>query len=460
MRIPTAISIVSLATWFGLTACSSGGGSNSNGSAPPQSRTLVLDTAAGGDYALDVRLDVLALEDGSGAFTANLLPTGATLPLARPSGTAAGVALTAVPNGTYVALRLLVADNGVVATGSNGRNESVSLAARDLRVVLQQPVQVGAGTVPWLVLSHSAVPALTRDGSGRLSWAPALTARAGDLLPLANVTLSVATISGDDIVGILSGCGDLAVRGRVDDSSDLSDDSGRRDRSSFMRDLSGSDDLDCEGILSHDGSFQIRRAHHRGRGVSESKLYGQIVELLPGRPAIRVQVQEVVRGGIGIGTPLPVLTVETASARIYRSGARSVVLDFSALAAGQRVEIEWRGGVSNDTITAREVEIEDEAGGGGGIGHESQGEVQSVDVTQGVLVAVPRGNDPLIVGNRSVPSATVVIGPTTVIVREVDGRSANATLADARPGDRVWFWGRAVEAQRVEATALRLRAAR
>ncbi|MEZ5962219.1 MAG: hypothetical protein R3F56_00105 [Planctomycetota bacterium] len=442
-----------------LAACSSGGG-DSGRAAAPQNRTLMLDTAAGGDHALDVRVDVLALETTEGAFTANLLPAGATLPLVRPSGSTSGLGLPGVPAGTYVALRLLVADGGVLATGREGRPETVVMATRDLRVPLLTPVTVDAGTVSWLVLAHDGAPALARDGSGRLTWTPSLTARAGDVQPVRDTTLTVTSVTGGEILGFLPSCGDLSVRGRIDDSSELTDDSGRHDRSSFLGSLRGSDDLVCEGVLSHDGSFHLHRAHRRGQGANDSKLYGEIVELLPSVPAARVQVQEIVRGGSGIGTPLPVLTVTTSGARIHRSGERNLALDFSALATGQRIEVEWHGLVTNDTIAAREVEIEDEAGNGRGIAHESQGQVQSVDVTQGVLVAVPRGNDPLVVGNQQVPSATVVIGPGTVIVREANGVRGTATLADAQPGDRVWFWGRAVETQRVEATAVRLRAPR
>jgi hypothetical protein len=44
-----------------------------------------------------------------------------------------------------------------------------------------------------------------------------------------------------------------------------------------------------------------------------------------------------------------------------------------------------------------------------------------------------------------------------VIFRQIRGDRRTVTLADARVGDRIWFWGRAVEPQRVEATAVRLR---
>lgn len=211
-------------------------------------------------------------------------------------------------------------------------------------------------------------------------------------------------------------------------------------------------------MLTADGSFSVRRAHRRSRGVGEGKIYGQITELVAATPAIKVQVQEIVRATPGLQTsPLPLLTVLTVDAFIYRSGARTTRLKFGALAVGQRVEIEWRGAVADATVRAHEVEIEDGSGNGGGFGNEIEGAVGSIDVAQGLLVAVPRGDDPLLVGGQSVPSATIVIGANTVITREVDNSTTRVALAQAQVGDRVWIWGRVVEPRRVEAVAVRLR---
>lgn len=439
-----------------IAACSSSGGRSSDSTSPTPA-ALLIDTEAGGDSTLTARVDVVVFERGDGSFTDNLLPTGGTLALARPSAASAGVNLPAVPAGTYVALRLMLAENGVTASGSDGRGEVVVPSTRDVRVPLNTATQISDGGVRWLVLRHNGEPGLVRDGTGRLTWQPNLLARLGDVQPLHDVVVSVSSIDGDVVVGTLSSCGGMSVRGRLSDDSSLSDDSGSRDRAGFLRDVRSGDDLECDGELSHDSSLHMRRAHRRGRGANESKLYGQIIELQPSVPALRVQVQEVVRGGAGIGTPLPVLTVRTTGALIYRSGAREVRLDFGAFATGQRVEVEWRGGITDNAITAHKVEIED--GAGSGIAHESQGLVSAIDLVRNTIVAVPRGDDPLVVGNQRVTQATVVIGASTVIVREAGGDRRTATLADARVGDRIWFWGRAVEPQRVEATALRLRAA-
>lgn len=435
-------------------ACSSGNGSGS-GAGVDTSAVLLFDTDAGGDYRVDARVDVLALETAAGTFTPNLSPAGATLPLARPSGTPGGIRLPALPNGTYVALRLMLAENGVTATDSTGRVETVTVPARELRV----PFASAFGSARWLLLGNAKPPQLTRTG-GVLTWTPDLAARSGDAHLLPSASLSLAAVAGGELVGTLSSCGDLRVSGSVDDGAELSDDSGARDRTGFLGDLRSGDDLDCEGVLTGDGSFRIRRAHRRSRGQTEAKVYGRILELLPAVPAIKVQVQEIVRSGPGlVASPLPVLTVRTGSAHIHHSGLRTERLTFAALAVDQRVEVEWRGNVVDGTVTAHEVEIEDGSGSGGG-SHEIEGQVGSVDVGQRLIVAVPRGDDPLLVGGQSVPSATIALSATTVITREAGGTTRVVGLDAAVNGDRIWIIGRVVEPQRVEAVVVRLRAPR
>lgn len=438
-------------------ACSSGSGAGS-GAGADTSAVLLFDTAAGGDYQVDARVDVLALETAAGTFTANLAPTGATLPLVRPSGTPGGIRLPALPSGTYVALRLMLAENGVIATDGNGRVETVTVPSRELRV----PFASAFGSARWLLLGNVKTPQLTRTG-GVLTWTPDLAARSGDAHLLPTTSMSLGAVTGGELVGTLSSCGDLRVSGSLDDGADLSDDSGARDRSGFLGDLRSGDDLDCDGVLTGDGSFHIRRAHRRSRGQTEAKVYGRITELLPAVPAIKVQVQEIVRSSSGlVASPLPVLTVLTGSAHIHHSGLRTERLTFAALAVDQRVEIEWRGAVVDGTVTAHEVEIEDGSGsGGGGNGsHEIEGQVGSVDLGQRLIVAVPRGDDPLVVGGQNVPSATIALTANTVITREAGGTTRVVGLDAAVNGDRIWIIGRVVEPQRVEAVVVRLRAAR
>lgn len=451
------VSLLAAGATLLVGACSSGSGSGSGaggGAGGDASAVLLFDTAAGGDYQLDARVDVLALETAAGTFTANLAPTGATLPLVRPSGTPGGIRLPALPGGTYVALRLMLAENGVTATDGSGRVETVTVPTRDLRV----PFASAFGSARWLLLGNVKAPQLTRTG-GVLTWTPDLAARSGDAHLLPSASLSLGAITGGELVGTLSACGDLRVSGRLDDGADLSDDSGARDRSGFLRDLRSGDDLDCDGVLTGDGGFHIRRAHRRSRGQTEAKVYGRITELLPAVPAIKIQVQEIVRSSPGlVASPLPVLTVRTESAHIHHSGVRTERLPFAALAVDQRVEVEWRGAVVDGTVSAHEVEIEDGNGNGGGT--EIEGQVGSVDLGQRLIVAVPRGDDPLLVGGQSVPSATIVLPATTVITREAGGTTRTVGLDAAVNGDRIWIIGRVVEPQRVEAVVVRLRAAR
>jgi hypothetical protein len=52
--------------------------------------------------------------------------------------------LPAVPAGDYVALRLLLAENGVSATGREGRAETVTPSMRDVHVPLAAAIQLSA----------------------------------------------------------------------------------------------------------------------------------------------------------------------------------------------------------------------------------------------------------------------------------------------------------------------------
>ncbi len=448
-----AFSLLAVGLGLILPSCSSSRAPVGGAGVDP-SAVVVLDTAAGGDLALDARVDVIALEAVDGAFSANLTPAGATLALARPSGTPVGLRLASVPTGTFVALRILLAEDGVTATDANGRVEVVSVPSREVRLTFD-PLFTGGR---WLLLGNAKAPQLSRVG-GRLSWTPDLVVRPGDAHPVASTTLGVAAVDGTGISGTLAELGNLRVTGRLDDGAELSDDSGPRDRSGFVGDLRSGDEVECDGVLTGDGTLRVRRAHRRGRGEAEAKVYGRITELLAGVPAIRVQVQEIVRTSPGlVASPLPVLTVLTASAHIHRSGLRAERLTFAALAVDQRVEVEWRGAVVDGTVRAHEVEIED--GSGNGNGGEIEGQVGSVDLSLRVLVAVPRGDDPLLVGGRSVASATIVVAPNTVITREAAGSTQVVGLDAAQTGDRIWIVGRVVEPQRVEAVVVRLRAAR
>jgi len=420
---------------------------------------IVVDTSRAGTYGLDARIDVLALERGDGSFTPNLLSGSATVAIARPSGTSDGLALAELPPGVYVALRLLLAEDGVVATDAQGRRETVAVASRDVRVAFARPVDWQGGGIRWLGLQSVAEPELQRDASGRLVWMPHLAVRPGDLQPVTRAVFTVTAVQGEEVSGVLASCGRLPVRARFHEDCVLSDDGGPRDRGGFLRDLRGNDEIECDGTLAHDGVVHVRRAHRRGRGPSaSSKIHGDVVELRPAVPAIAVQVREVVRGGAGIGSPLPVLVVHTAGAKIHRSGFPQERLGFEAFAVGQVVEVEWRGGaIVRGTVAAHEVEIEDERGR---FGPESEGRVDAVDLQAGTIRVVPRGDDPLVVGGRRVPHVLVVVTPSTVIVRDHAPGRRSIALAEVAARDRIWFWGRVVEPQKVEASAIRVRADR
>src|SRR5690606_5997679 len=175
---------------------------------------IVVDTSRAGTYGLDARIDVLALERGDGSFTPNLLSGSATVAIARPSGTSDGLALAELPPGVYVALRLLLAEDGVVATDAQGRRETVAVASRDVRVAFARPVDWQGGGIRWLGLQSVAEPELQRDASGRLVWMPHLAVRPGDLQPVTRAVFTVTAVQGEEVSGVLASCGRLPVRAR------------------------------------------------------------------------------------------------------------------------------------------------------------------------------------------------------------------------------------------------------
>ena len=81
----------------------------------------------------------------------------------------------------------------------------------------------------------------------------------------------------------------------------------------------------------------------------------------------------------------------------------------------------------------------------------------AVDLPTSALTIGPRGDDPLLVGGRSVPSALVVVDATTVLYRDGDSGNQTIGLADVRTTDRIWVRGTVRSDGTVDARTVRVR---
>jgi hypothetical protein len=445
-----------------LAACSGGGSSPSSSGGQNGEVLLVVDTAVGITDSLDGRLSVVALERPDGSFTGNLLAAESAVTLADPLGSGSLLALRGVPEGDYVAMRLLFAAGSLSSRDGNGRQHACELERHDLRVGFEDSFRRGRGTDDWLELRHRRSPEIRRGGSSDL-WLPLLGLRRGSYHHCheLQVTIALADLASRTITGTLrTGSGTTAVTLRIQAGALLTERSERRllsDVEFFARATPGRV-VYVRGALQTGGTLLVTSAElrHANEHRGENEVLARIDALLPGNQ-FTAQVLAVRRGALA-GLQLPKFTVDAAGARIQHSHGSHQSLPFSALQVGMLVEIEWDGPADLRPVPAREVEIEDHDGGSSQ--HpESEGAVAEVLPAQNVLVAVPRRDDPLIVGGRAVSSARVRIGAGTYLFRDDDGRTP-ITLAQVRAGERVWFRGAVQQDGDVLATWVRVRSER
>jgi len=414
---------------------------------------LVVQPSPSTDFTVEARIEVIALERPDGSFSSNLLPAGGTAVLMSPRTGQNGLALTGLPPGVYVAARLALGEDGVVAIDANGQRQAVTLPSRELRATFEAPATVAGQR--WLLLEPNPPAPLAR-GSGGLEWAPVLRARIEGEQAVEGVVTVVAVHAQEHAFdAVADDLGGLRIRVQVPPGCDLGDSGGSRSRDEFFAGLGADDRVAVCAVLTDLATMVLSCGHrHDRRSGVRHHAFGTIVELDPAQQAFVMQVREVDAGAsISRVFPRPRLRVLAGSARIHRSGYRNIHLDFGALATGMQVEVEWHGEIAQDTVTAHEVEIEDEPGHR----HEIEGAIGEVRVAENLLVVVPRGDDPLVVGGRSVPSAEVVILPHTVLFGPDNANRHTLTLGDLRPGQRVWVFGRVVGEQRVEALSVRVR---
>lgn len=458
MRSRALCPFLFLAALLPLAACSGGGGGSGGGGAA--SLSLLIDTAVDGQTTLAGRFEAVALERSDGALTTNLLAAPADLVLADTVGAPVLLRLQAPPAATYVALHLLLGAD-VRVTGADGVRNGVVPSRVDQRIALEAPVVVAAATT-WFELRHRSQLALQSRNDGRFDWTPDFGCRRGDDRLLGGsslhiVSVAAAAFSFDATPSLDSSSVTLTVRVPASAILTRSDGAGTLDRATFFGLLALGREVRVQGQMSSSMEITATAVHldDTSSGSGENKVIGRIGSLDGGTRSLVVQVLRIVRGGAGLdASRLPALTVDATTASIHRSGARHLPLAFSDLAVGQVVELEWRGAVVNNSVRAHEIEIESDAGAGGQI--EIEGAVGEVRTGEGAIIAVPRGDDPLIVGGVSVNSARILISASTVLFR-ADDASVPITLAQVQPGERIWVKSYTLNGIDVAARVVRIR---
>lgn len=435
---------------FLAAGCGGGGGTSTGSTQPPASAStldVVLASGAGTTANVSAVVDGVVLERADGTMTGNLLDASRSVTLVHPLAVPDALALANVPPGTYAAVHVAFRQGSGVLRGADGQSHAFAVPGV-LRAGLDDgPATVGAGRSAWQF--HHRVPAPVSASQG-VPWSLDMGCSSGQSLAWDSVTVQVAAVDATnatvDVVWNGTNNG-FPVQLVFDDNSILQSRSGALvDLTTFLGQLTPGGYVEVDGVLGADYHLLVRRAKPEdgpgsGSGSGgENKILGTITSTDRATSTLTVQVLEVERGtAIATGGTLPVLTVDASTAAIHRSSRSWVALPFPVLAVGDLVEVEWNGAVVNGAITAREVELED-ASRGVGVGlHEVEGQVDSVDLSVGVIRMVPRRDDPIVFSGQTWPAARVQLDASTLLY--LDRPSQQLDLSQVSPGMRIWVMG-------------------
>ncbi|MFQ5505197.1 MAG: hypothetical protein ACE5F1_10415 [Planctomycetota bacterium] len=441
-----------------LASCSGGAGSPSPN--PDTSRlTVLVDTHSGQSHTISGRLAVVALEDASGTLTRNLLGQEVPVALTDPVNAPSGFHLDGVPAGTYTALQVIFVAGSLRIRTDQGAGAALRVDRQDLRIPLEDPFRHDGIRHRWIQLRHRGALDLRQEAGG-WKWLPGLSARPGQLQVLAGTSFVTHSVDPGAfrVLGSLSSIGGMPVTLEVPPGALLTrrSDNQRVDRSTFFGGLQSGSEIVVNGSLGEDRTITLRAGDDRGSRSqsSENAVLGRITALDLPQKSFRLQVLQIRAGAPELQSgPFPVLTVSAGSAEIHRSSQRHIPLSLNDLSVGLTVKVEWSGSIRSRSVSASEVEIESDSQSSG---PEIEGKIARVKLSEKVLLLVPRKNDPLLVGGKSVPSAEIVIGPGTVLYRKGSSTSF-ITLEQISSADRAWVLGRVLGPQRVQASVVRVR---
>lgn len=439
-----------------VAACTGGGSSADSQTAPvPGTVQLLLDPATGSDSFVEVEVAAAALQRPDGSLTANLLPAPVLLTLADPTGDLQGLRLPGTPAGSYRGLHLMLAPGSGHAVFADGSRAPVDFASPDLAVPFDVDLVTDGLGSAWVRARHTAAVALHGGANHRVAWAPQLRADSAVGLQLQDARMHVLRVHGNRVFGGLNGTDPAAVELQFDANAILLDANGVSvsDPATYLESVAPGSDISVTGVCDGHGSVRSQSVRQCNAGP---RLIGRITDLDPLAGTFGMDVQA--EAGPGhralLGTPDHVV-VHVGMAPIHFSHTwRS--LTFAELMVGDLAKVRVAGRTGSD-VAASEIEISSHQGAPAC--QETEGLVDEVRLAENLIVLVPRGNDPLLVGGLSVARAEVTVTASTIIERFAPGAPHTPIqLGDLVAGqDRVWVRGTATGPASLAASYLRVR---
>jgi hypothetical protein len=436
-----------------LAACSdsSGGGASATPAPTGAATQMWIDTGGGGEARLSGMLQTVALEAADGSFTPDLLAGEQSVVLADASGGTSGVQLAVPPAGTFTAVHLLFVP-GTLRADVGGQNVPVRTPDPQIRVPFRDPVTM-LGERTWMVLRHRDVIELTPTG-GETVWRPDVEADLRDLQLVRNEIVRIvrkdpAALAAtaevpawdDAVVQLLFGSAEQLT---------LEDDDGEGEEVSpraFVDELAPGQEVRLVLALAQEparvwvlaasaGEDHAGRRHGHGR---KSEVGGRIAALFPAREAFALDVTSVHKAGRGFPSPAPlrldVLVDERTKIKwVPRLGRHTGHLDFDALEVDMQVDVEWFDPRSNNTVTAKKVDIRGRMPSPATAS--LSGLVRRVDAAGGEVAVGPLAGATLVW--RGFESVLLEVDADTIVLRHRGNDLLPITLAEVGIGEPVW----------------------
>ncbi len=439
---------------FASVSCGGGGGPTATSATGAGRVMLIVDTRAGDEALVQFEVAGVTLERVDGTTTDTLLAEPAVVTFGDPSAAPCGLPLELAPAGDYVALHLvLTPSTGVAVTAA--ATLSALAAPLSVRAPFDERIAHRAGQDTWVVVAHTREA--LRSVGGAVAWAPELVGRAsGERVDLQGLTAPVVR---EDAL-YLTAFGDRPVRCLQSVETEYFDLGGVQvDREAFVDGLVPEDELCVRGAIRRDGTLDLRRIERCRRQV-RPRLIGHVqsVNAADETLVLRVQAANGPFGAVLLQTPEDVVVRASAASLERPNGAG---ISFGAVTAGRLAKVRWSSRETGlpglDEYVAEQVVVP--AQGHGAPLQQWVGDVDSVDVTAGVLVLSAREGAFSIQG-QSVTEVDVVVDAATYIERRARrgaGRLA-IPLSEVQPGtDRAWVRGDVLGPATIHATWIRVR---
>lgn len=436
-----------------LTACSkssspapsaAGGGGGATQQIP-----LVFDTTWPAEV-VDARVLAVAVEDGAGQLFAEALAAPAPLRIGDPGGTPSGLVLR-IPTGRGVRAAWLMLEPNAVTTAGGAR---VTPPRYDLRIPFRGNGEWSPAAGTLATVEHGPGHALQSNGNGGFDWSPDLrlagrttvtcTAMPADVMladPAAGTLTALLPTIQDLPVEVVFQPGARFFRADGTEATQLA---------AYLAGLAPGARIVLRGELSADRVLRCSQVGAPGGGggggtggggsggggtggggnAGPGTFGGTVTAVDAPGQRLTVSFQTLTQQGSTIASPRGSGIVEVAGATIHWSGLPNRPVTIAAIDVGQALQLDTAD-VGATPIRADRIELE--LVGGGQQTGEVEGLIAQVDPVAGLIVLVPRGNDPVVVLGRSVPRLEVLVDANT----RIEDRDGNRlTLAQVPTGVR------------------------